>query len=311
MQEVGSGSISTPRTGKTKAHRRTLFANTPPEKFLSAPRTRNKTRVILRKVAFGFAAFLSAALLSSIYASDANRMRLLSNAIPEIDTAISLAGFGLQQVSLRGQRFALASDIFDALELDKATTFASLDAAAARKRIEAISWVSTAELRRIYPGQLNVLITERKPFAVWRDGSGTTSLVDKEGRILSAIAAKDAPAGLARIEGTGAPAAAAELWADLARYPAIANLIDVATRVSDRRWSLRMTNGVRLELPSGAVIAALHELNDWPGLTGLNQQAPVIVDLRTPGRIAIRPIEPFGKTSASPKNISELLEPAG
>ncbi|MBU1210934.1 MAG: FtsQ-type POTRA domain-containing protein [Alphaproteobacteria bacterium] len=310
MQEVGSGPAWKRRASSARAPRLAATANAA-TKFASPPRQKKPRFVIARKLASGFAAFLAAFILTSIFTSDSGRMRLLANSIPEIDTAVSFAGFGLDQVSLKGQRYALVADIFDALRLDKSLTFASFDAASARSRIESLPWVASAELRRVYPNQLEITIRERKPFAVWQNGSMPPALVDADGRVLTSIALVDAPSGLARIKGAGAPEAAAEFWADLARFPALKALVRDATRVGGRRWTLTLANDTRIEFPAGAVSAALTELNDWPGFTGIKERGAAIVDLRTPGRIAVRPGDVLGPTSTGPKDISELLEPAG
>jgi len=275
---------------------------------------RSKRAVIARKLASLSAAFLAATILSSIFASDAGRMRMLSSAVPEIGSVIAFAGFGLDQVTLKGQRYALVADIFEALDLENTRTFADFDAAAARTRIEAISWVATAELRRVYPSQLVVDITERKPFALWQEADGRTSLVDRDGRVLSSMGRHDAPQGLVRIKGAGAPEAASGLWEDLARYPKFEALLEEAARISRRRWSLNLKNGAVIELPSGAVSAALQRLHDWPGFEGISQRGNTIADMRTAGRIAIRPtepVEPIAQQHIGPRNISDLLEPAG
>jgi len=310
LQEVGSGSAWKRRTAAARAPRLAVTTDAAP-KFVYPPRPKKSRFVIARKLASGFGAFLAAFILTSIFTSDSGRMRLLTNTIPEIDTALSFAGFGLDQISVTGQRYALVADIFDALELDKSPTFASFDAASARSRVESLPWVASAELRRVYPNQLEVTIRERTPFAVWQNGSMPPALVDAEGRVLSSIALVDAPYGLARIKGAGAPEAAAELWADLARFPALKALVRDATRVGRRRWTLTLANDTRIEFPAGTVSAALTELNDWPGFIGVKERGAALVDLRTPGRIAVRPVDVVGPTSTGPKDISELLEPAG
>ena len=73
-----------------------------------------------------------------------------------VTQALIAVGFGIDQVSLTGQRYTLDSDVFDALDLGNVKTFAALDTAAALKRIERIAWVDTAQITRVFPGMLNV-----------------------------------------------------------------------------------------------------------------------------------------------------------
>lgn len=311
MQEVGTRLRSKRRASQANARTSATYPAADPATSRTPPRRSKTPRIVARKLASALAAFLAAFILTSIFSSESGRMRALTATVPEIDSAISFVGFGLDQVTVKGQRYTLVSDIFDALALEQATTFASFDAAAARLRIEALSWVASAELRRVYPNQLMVMIVERKPFALWQKDDGSSALVDKGGRVLSQIAPLDAPPGLARIKGPGAPSAAFELWEELSRYPATASRVLAATRIGKRRWTLTLANDSRIELPSGAVSAALKQLHDWPGFAGVKERGSAVVDLRTPGRIAVRSIEPVGPTTAGPRTISELLEPAG
>ena len=138
-------------------------------------------------------------------------------ALAEIEHMIDLAGYGLTQVSLTGHRLTTDSDIFDAIDLANAPTMLSFDSRATRKRIEALPWVDKASIERVLPDRLEVHITERTAFAVWRLGAHHY-LVDKTGRVLGAVPANTAPA-LPRLAGDGAAAEAADALCS-ARRPA-------------------------------------------------------------------------------------------
>lgn len=309
MQEVGAGSNSFRRASHARPRRPAAPGAIGASHDNPRPRSRRR-RSTFRKLGSGVAACLAAFILTSIFASDANRVRLLTDRIPEIDTAISFAGFGIDQVTVKGHRFALVSDILDALQLDKARSFASFDASAARGRIEAFSWVASADLRRIYPNQLEVTIREREPFAVWQDGA-THSLIDASGRVLTRINDADAPAGLPRFAGAGAPKAASELWGQLERHPEIKALFLSAERIGKRRWNLNLANHTVIELPASGASAALARLKGWPGFAAISQTGNALVDMRASGRIAVRRADAIGATSSGPQSIAELLDPAG
>lgn len=263
-----------------------------------------------RRLASGLAAFLAAFILTSLFASNANRVRFLSDKIPKIDTAITLAGFGLDQVTVTGYRFADVSDILDALNLEQSRSFASFDASAARARIEDLSWIASAELRRVYPNQLAVTIHERQPFAVWQHGK-EVALIDREGHRLSLIDSTAAPSGLLRLSGAGAPEAASELWDDLSRHRAIKALFLSAERVGKRRWNLNLANRNVVALPSSGASAALARLEGWPGFTAIKQSGNALIDMRASGRIDVRPADTIGAASSKPASIAELLETKG
>ena len=87
--------------------------------------------------------------------------------LPAADEIRALAGLGIDQVTLTGHRFTLDRDIFDALDLANAGSLVTFDAGEARSRIEQLPWVSTAAISRVFPGSLDVRITERRPSALW------------------------------------------------------------------------------------------------------------------------------------------------
>ncbi len=203
-------------------------------------------------------------------------------------------GFGIDQVSLTGHHYTPDSEIFDALDLPNVRTFAEFDAAAALKRIERLAWVDTAQITREYPGVLKIQVRERRPAAIWKR-AGKDYLIDTTGRVLAHVAA---PHGwqLPRISGEGANTESLMLFTALGRYPAIEEQFDHAERIAERRWSVVLKNGSRLELGADredegfAFVAARSDLRR--AISG----PAFVVDVRTPGRIAVRPLQ-GGKTA--------------
>jgi len=226
----------------------------------------------------------------------------LWSARPSLDQFASLAGLGIEQVSVVGQHYTLDSDVFDALDLQHALSFASFDMVAARQRIERLPWVESADIARVYPGRLDVTLKERKAYALWRRGE-TTYLVDVGGRVLSPVRPDLAPR-LPRIAGQGAAEEAAALHATLARYPGLRDRLVEAERVGGRRWTLRLTDNVLLHLPADREVSALDAIEGaGGGLAGLLATRDRIIDLRAPGRIAVRP-----SAGIATADVQQLLE---
>ena len=164
-----------------------------------------------------------------------------------IESALAWAGFGLQQVSLSGTRFTADSDVFDALDLPRARTLLGFDAGAAKARIEKLPWIERVSITRVLPDGIDVVVTERQPFAVLQQG-GRSAVVDKSGRKLARVAA-DAMPGLRRVTGEGIDAAAPELFALLVQYPVIVERLQLAERRAEQRWTLHLSGGLVLQLP--------------------------------------------------------------
>lgn len=212
----------------------------------------------------------------------------IANPLPQqLDGLMRWAGLGVDEVWLTGHRHTLDSEIFAALDLASAPALPSYDVGAARRRLEALSWVASAHVLRVLPDKLQVRIVERTPVAVWSHLE-TRALVDASGRVLARLGsglATDLPV----IAGEGAPEAAAELLAALARHPAIAQRVETAIRVGRRRWTLALADGSRIHLPASSSLAALDRL---AGLLGANlalNRPNQVIDLRQAGLVAIGP----------------------
>jgi cell division protein FtsQ len=205
-------------------------------------------------------------------------------ALAEIEHMIDLAGYGLTQVSLTGHRFTSDSDVFDAIDLASAPTILSFDSRATRKRIEALAWVDKASIERVFPDRLEVHVTERTPFAVWRLGA-RHFLVDKTGRVLATMPANTTTT-LPRLAGEGAAMAAAALFDLLAGHPDLMRQVDVAERVGGRRWTLRLLGGGAVELPADGLGEALSRASAF--LATSRETGGKDLDLRVAGRTLVR-----------------------
>lgn len=210
-------------------------------------------------------------------------------ALAQIEPGLQLAGLGLQQVTLSGYRYTADTDIYAALDLDRARTLLSFDADVAKARIEQLPWVEAVSIERIVPNGIDVRISERVPFAVWREGQRSW-LIDRSGRKLQ-LAPADIMPHLPRVSGTGAGSEAEALTALLAGHPAIAGKVEMAERVGGRRWTLHMANGTSVELPAEGDAQALARLTRLYEL-GLGDARRI--DLRVSTRTLIQGLDRTG-----------------
>lgn len=209
-----------------------------------------------------------------------------------------MAGLGVDEIHVTGHRYTIDDDIFSALELGPRTSLLRYNPEAARRRVEALSWVKRATVSRVLPNSVEVKISERTPVAVWLRDNGA-SLVDGEGRELARVPASTLQ-GLPRVSGAGAPDAVASLVAVLGAHPALKARVVVSERVGQRRWSLVLDNGSRVHLPAEEESAAIERLMKLAESTKLLNEPGRIVDLRIDDRIAIAPRAATQTSSAAP-----------
>jgi cell division protein FtsQ len=260
-------------------------------------RPRQRTPAYGRKLGYAVFATLSGALAFSLLTDGGRQTRNVATLLPSKEQVFSWMGLRVDQVALNGQRFTSDADVFDAIDLPNVGSLLSLDSSGMRNRIEELPWVGSAAVSRVYPGTLDVRITERKPTALWRKG-GRDYLIDDTGRTLSAIPPGGPRPRLPRVSGEDAPAQTKALIDLVLRYPAIANRFELAERVGGRRWTLHLKDRVTIHLAAGREAAAFAALSSDGELAKLLTGHDLIVDLRTRGRITVR-TAPQG-TSAAP-----------
>ncbi|RIA55831.1 cell division protein FtsQ/DivIB [Dichotomicrobium thermohalophilum] len=199
------------------------------------------------------------------------------------ETALIAGGFGINEVIVKGRVHMPTARLHEALQMARTRTIFSYDTRAAKARLEDIGWVKSARVMRLWPSTLIVELRERKPFARW-EIRGHTVLIDREGELLGPVTSEFAD--LPRIAGEGAHTAAADLLATLEQHEAVARQVALAKRVELRRWDLVLDDGLRVQLPARDAAKALPTLTR---LLGADLPAEVtVIDMRVPGRIALR-----------------------
>jgi cell division protein FtsQ len=254
--------------------------------FFPRRRPASKQATLGRKLGLTLFMALSGALVFSILTDGGKQTRAVATFLPTTDEMLYWMGLRVEQVALSGQRFTADADVFDAMDLLKTGSLVTFDAAGARERIEKLPWVSTAAISRIFPGSLDVRITERQPSALWIN-EGREYLVDGSGRVLSALK-KGTSVRLPRFSGAGAPEQAQALLDLIVRFPRVAERFEMAERVGERRWTLHLKGGVVVHLGADREAVAFAALSSPEELGKLIETPNAIIDLRTRGRVTVR-----------------------
>jgi len=214
--------------------------------------------------------------------------------VPEIAGALKVAGDGaanamgmrIATVSLSGERQVSREDIFAAAGVTQTSSLLFLDVTEARQRLEAIPWIAEATVRKLYPDRLQITVTEREAFALWQF-EGKVSVIAADGTVL---ATKVEPrfASLPFVVGRGAAARARDFLALLDRQPSIRDSTRAAVLVGERRWNLRLKNGIDVRLPETGVEGALDTLARLDREKSLLTRDVLAVDLRLSDRVTVR-----------------------
>jgi len=195
--------------------------------------------------------------------------------------------FMITSVTVEGCSDALAQAVRARLDLDLPRSSFAIDLAALQARIGELDAVRTVDLRLREGGTLSVVITERRPVAIWRQESGLT-LIDESGhRVATLIARTDAP-DLPLIAGEGADKDVAGAL-DLvdAAGPLLPRLRGLV-RMGERRWDMVLDRGQRIFLPAEEPVRALERLLALDRAQQLLARDLTVVDLRLASRPTLR-----------------------
>jgi cell division protein FtsQ len=206
-----------------------------------------------------------------------------------------VAGFGVKRITITGQLHATDAAITAALGAGPETMMLGFDTDAAKARLEALPWIRHAQVMRLLPSTLQVVVEERTPYAVWQN-KGQTYVVDAEGVVL-APALREAYASLPLVVGEGACKNAAQLFDQLTPYGDLTQNLVAAIRVGDRRWTLKLASGIEIMLPDDNIGEALASLTKLDSERSVLKRDIAAVDLRLLDRVSVRFRESAAATS--------------
>ena len=201
------------------------------------------------------------------------------------DAVANAAGFGIQSLSIVGRRNLSERDLLVVAGVNERTSLLFFDVEEARLRLKSSPWVATAAVRKFYPGHLQIEIEERDVFALWQK-DGKLSVIAADGAVLAPYHRSFSKLPL--VVGRGAAVRAKEFLLVLARYPIIRDQVTAAVLIAERRWNLRLKNGMDIRLPELDVDTALDRLAKLERDKAVLTRDITAVDLRLPDRVGVR-----------------------
>jgi cell division protein FtsQ len=207
--------------------------------------------------------------------------------------------FTIRAIELDG---ALARTSVEAIRSDAGPrlsgNFFSVDLRQAQAAFEAVPWVRRAEVRRVWPDRLLVLIEEHRPAALWlgaeEDSGGLERLVNDHGELFDANLGDVDDERLPLLAGPeGGAAAALALYGRLAPVLATADLkVQRVGQTARGSWRVRLEGGARIELGRGdadTLVARTERFARTLAEATARWQRPLeYADLRYPDAYAVR-----------------------
>jgi cell division protein FtsQ len=202
------------------------------------------------------------------------------------DIAARAFGFPIRSVDVTGVKELTKEEVLAASGMAPSGSLLFLDLADVRAKVKALPLVAEATVRKLYPDRVDIRIVEREPYALWQQ-DGVISVVSVDGTVIDSLRDKRY-LRLPHVVGPGARLRVKEYAEILDGVPELRGQIRAGTLISERRWTIKMTNGIDIKLPEEKPLAALREFER------LNREAQILskdiiaVDMRIPGRVAVR-----------------------
>jgi cell division protein FtsQ len=202
------------------------------------------------------------------------------------DRVANAAGFRIVSIALTGNHHVSREEVLAIAGITGTTSLPFLDVELARERLKGNPWIGDVSLLKLYPGELQIVIKERAAFALWQNNRHVTVIAD-DGTVLEPYVAPRL-VQLPLVVGAGAQTKAKAFLALLDRYSALRDLVSASILVGERRWNVRLKNGIDVRLPELDVAAALERLVALDRDKSLLTRAIVAIDLRIAERLTIR-----------------------
>jgi cell division protein FtsQ len=202
------------------------------------------------------------------------------------DAAANAAGFRISSIALTGERHVSREEILSAAGVTGTTSLLFFDVEEARELLKTNPWIADATVLKLYPDRLQIGIKEREAFALWQQ-AGRVSVIAGDGTVLEPFV-NPRLIRLPLVVGLGAAARAKEILTLLDRYPDLRDQVRASVLIAERRWNLRLRNGLDIRLPESEAEQALVTLAGLDKDKKLISRDIVAIDLRLPDRVTVQ-----------------------
>jgi cell division protein FtsQ len=203
------------------------------------------------------------------------------------------AGFRITTVAINGRKQLSQDEVLAVGGVNGRSSLLFLDAATVRDKLKTNPWIADATILKLYPGRLQIDIVERSAFALWQQ-DGRLSVIADDGAVLEPYLSRRF-ISLPLVVGKGAADKARDFLALLDRYPQVRSATKAAIFVGERRWNLRLKDGLDIRLPENDVGNALALLTRLDKDDRLFSRDIVAVDMRLPDRLVVQLSEDAAK----------------
>lgn len=200
-------------------------------------------------------------------------------------------GFTVERVDVIGEGRIREDEVRAALGIRAGDYLFDLDMRSAQTRVQSLSWIDDAIVRRLWPDQIVVHIIERQPVALWQRDN-VVKVIDASRTVIEDANPSDF-ASLPLIVGPKAADESRAIYEALRASDTVSPYVDAVIHVGERRWDVVLSGGrARLLLPEKDPVGALRILEEMHATHGVLDLDLEHIDLRQKGRMVVQPSLP-------------------
>ncbi len=195
-------------------------------------------------------------------------------------------GLGLESITISGIAQMRETEVLMAAGLDTKLSLPFLDVNELRERLERVPMIGSATVRKLYPNELVITLTEREPHAIWQN-NGELFVIAADGTVID-LMQDERYTALPFVVGESANVRSKEYLALLDAAGPLKGRIRAGTLVAGRRWTLKMDNGMDVRLPEKGAADALARLVKLESEQKILEKDVLAIDLRIADRVVVR-----------------------
>ena len=208
--------------------------------------------------------------------------------LDRVNKLIKNLGFELNYIQVLGNKTILKDEIIKNIVFKNCDNLFCVSLKQSKNEIEKNNWVKSAKLKYSLPSKLSIIIEEEKPTFLLKENKNIT-LLNLEGKKIQDIniISKDYK-DLLILSGDGVENKIFNLLNIFSVGTAVSENIKEATLVSSRRWSLKHSSNIIIELPENNPSKAFYKIVELDNKYGFLNERLKKIDLRISDRMIIQ-----------------------
>lgn len=206
----------------------------------------------------------------------------------KVNKLIKDLGFQLNNIQVLGNNSVLKEDIIKEIVFNNCDNLFCVNLGQSKKEIEKNNWVRSAKLKYSLPSKLSIVIEEEKPVFLLKE-TENISLLNSDGKKIQDIKViPDDYKDLLILSGNGVENKILNLLNLFSISTNISENIKEARLISNRRWSLKHSSNIIIELPENNPDKAFYRIIELDKKYGLLNERLKKIDLRMSDRMIIQ-----------------------